>query len=414
MALRATRARLLSLLSEACELEHALACSYLYAAFSIKRDISEGIDWAEQQRNRRWASRIYHVAAQEMLHLGQAWNLLTSIGGTPYYARPNFPLPARYYPLNVALVLRRFDAATIERFIYYETPAHNVVGAQSPRMPPQATWPIDESFPYASVGELYHEIRSIIQSLDEDELFVATPSRQVDQSLIDFFDIVTVTNIDSALAAIDRITLQGEGIGDEREDSHYGVFTAIKSDLAQLYGSDPARPVADNPFVRRRRDQIPAALVSATGTDLRTTEISDPMSVLAMDLFDDAYVSMLQALAYAFSSADVHTPALPLMAQSSLELMTTVLKPLGEAICLLPSGTPGVNAGPTFAMSRHSHLPNDPAVAAVVYGERLAELAAHAQTLDEASAAAPWLARDQMRGAGSNLRRLSQWFVSGP
>lgn len=116
MTQRATRARLLSLLSEACELEHALACSYLYAAFSLKRDIAEGIDWRAQQRNRLWASRVYHVAAQEMLHLGQAWNLLTAVGGTPYYARANFPLAARHYPLNVALLLRPFDLATIARF----------------------------------------------------------------------------------------------------------------------------------------------------------------------------------------------------------------------------------------------------------------------------------------------------------
>ena len=37
-----TRSDLLSLLSEAAELEHGIACSYLYAGFSLKRDISEG------------------------------------------------------------------------------------------------------------------------------------------------------------------------------------------------------------------------------------------------------------------------------------------------------------------------------------------------------------------------------------
>lgn len=175
----ATRARLLSLLSEACELEHALACSYLYGAFSIKRDIAEGIGWAEQQRNRLWASRVYHVAAQEMLHFAQAWNLLSAIGGSPYYARPNFPLPARYYPLNVALVLRRLDLATIERFVYYETPVHNVEGGDRAPMPPASAWPIDESFPYQSVGQLYHEIRSIIGELG-DGLFKPTqPGRSV-------------------------------------------------------------------------------------------------------------------------------------------------------------------------------------------------------------------------------------------
>ncbi len=44
-----TRSKLLSLLSEACELEHGLACSYLFSAFSLKQELSEGLTW-EQQR----------------------------------------------------------------------------------------------------------------------------------------------------------------------------------------------------------------------------------------------------------------------------------------------------------------------------------------------------------------------------
>jgi len=38
----ATRTDLLKLLCEAAELEHGIACSYLYSAFSLKRDIAEG------------------------------------------------------------------------------------------------------------------------------------------------------------------------------------------------------------------------------------------------------------------------------------------------------------------------------------------------------------------------------------
>ena len=38
-----SRSELLKLLSEACELEHGLACSYLYAAFSLKQDLGEAV-----------------------------------------------------------------------------------------------------------------------------------------------------------------------------------------------------------------------------------------------------------------------------------------------------------------------------------------------------------------------------------
>ncbi|MEX2170832.1 MAG: ferritin-like domain-containing protein [Pirellulales bacterium] len=100
------RAELLSLLSEACELEHGLTCSYLYTAFTLKQDLREGgLTWEQLQLVRKWAAQIYFVASEEMLHLGQAWNLLAAIGGTPYYLRPNFPQDARYYPIEADLVL---------------------------------------------------------------------------------------------------------------------------------------------------------------------------------------------------------------------------------------------------------------------------------------------------------------------
>ena len=104
-----SRGDLLKLLCEAAELEHGIACSYLYAGFSLKRDLSEGgMTWEEQQKVRRWAAQIYFVASQEMLHLALVWNLTTAIGGTPYYLRPNFPQDSKYYPLNARLALEPF------------------------------------------------------------------------------------------------------------------------------------------------------------------------------------------------------------------------------------------------------------------------------------------------------------------
>ena len=55
------RSDLLTLLSEACEIEHGLACSYLYSAFSIKQNIDEGITPEEQQAIRKWASQLFFI-----------------------------------------------------------------------------------------------------------------------------------------------------------------------------------------------------------------------------------------------------------------------------------------------------------------------------------------------------------------
>lgn len=398
----------MSLLSEACELEHALGCSYLYAAFSIKREISEGISWREQQTYRRWQSQLYHVAAQEMLHLGQAWNLLSAVGGTPHYYKPSYPQPARHYPLNVALLLRRFDEDTLERFVYYESPAPADANP-GPELA-RGLWPTDEGFEYASVGELYAECRRLVAALGEDA-FIGPQECQVGPDLIDFPDIVAVDGPASAVRAIDRIVEQGEGLPRDRNDSHYAVFRAIRDEIHNE-GVAPARPVADNPVVPDRLDDVsvethPAVRASNVGT----TPIADPLSVQAVDLFDDIYLVMLQALHYVFASDNGHPAVRKDLAQTALELMTTVLKPLGEAICLLPSGTDGINAGPTFAITRHVPLALADEVARVALGERLTVLSRHADVLipvlqdspdhDNATAMA------QARGAAANLRRIA-------
>jgi hypothetical protein len=400
----ATRARLLSLLSEACELEHALSCSYLYAAFSIKKDLEEGLSWEQQQLCRRWASQIFHVAAEEMLHLAQAWNLLTAVGGSPYYARPNFPQPAKHFPLPVALLLRRFDAATVERFTYYENPVHEHAELPRAEVPPGAGWPIDESFSFASVGQLYGECRRILETLDERNLFLGELDRQVGRDLVDFPNLVEVTGRSSAVRAIEMITEQGEGTPRGRQDSHYDVFVQLLEQVRALPSTfDPARPVVDNPYVRSRRDQVvPHVVPSFASAGITATALTDRMAILSVDLFDDAYVSMLQSLAYVFSNATKEAHELKRFASAALDIMMTVIRPLGEAITRMPSGAPGTTAGPTFAMTRHAQLPSPPEAARRVFGERLQQLAGHASELRSIASDLPGLAA-QLRGVETNL-----------
>ena len=403
----ATRARLLSLLSEACELEHALSCSYLYAAFSIRKELGEGISWQEQQLYRRWASQVFHVAAEEMLHLAQAWNLLTAVGGAPYYARPNFPTPAKHFPLPVSLLLRPFDAATVERFTYYENPAHESPHAERGNLPANAGWPIDESFPFTSVGELYGECRAIIDLLPEGELFVGSLDDQVGRDLVDFPNLVPVKDRSSASAAIVMITEQGEGTPGDREDSHFDVFRDMLEKVRAHPGT-AARPVAENPYVKARRDQIAPhtpALFDKHG--IRMTPITDQTAILAVDLFDDVYVSMLQTLAYVFSNASRDREHLKTFASTALNLMMTVIRPLGEAITLMPSGARNVNAGPTFAMTRHAQLPGPAPIARRVLYERLIQLAQHAGALVAAAGQVDPLARAHVRSVEVNMQQIA-------
>jgi hypothetical protein len=111
-----TREELIYLLSRASELEHGLACIYLFAAYSLKNDVSEGGLTEEQVAMvRRWRRHLAGVAIEEMFHLAQVSNLLTAIGGAPHFKRTNFPMPASAYPFGVCLTrldMRAVNAGT--------------------------------------------------------------------------------------------------------------------------------------------------------------------------------------------------------------------------------------------------------------------------------------------------------------
>lgn len=67
-----SREQLLHLLAEAAEIEHTLMCSYLYAAFSLKRADEPGVSEALGETLERWHRTIMDVAIEEMGHLASS------------------------------------------------------------------------------------------------------------------------------------------------------------------------------------------------------------------------------------------------------------------------------------------------------------------------------------------------------
>ena len=126
-----TREELFFLLERAAELEHGLACVYLFAAYSLKNDASEGgLSEAEARMVRDWKRRLAQVAVEEMLHLAQVANMLTAIGASGRFERSNFPLPPSAFPFGLQLTLEPFSRETIERFVCYEMPSAGVLSAE--------------------------------------------------------------------------------------------------------------------------------------------------------------------------------------------------------------------------------------------------------------------------------------------
>src|SRR5579859_1899494 len=213
------REQLAYLLTEAAEIEHGLMACYLYAAYSLKRGEVDGLTSDEAAAVGRWRDAIVDVAIDEMLHLSLASNLLAAIGSTPHFQRPNFPVAPGYHPAVVVVALAPFDRATLDHFVYLERPegtdAPDGAGFEAPvryeralrgdRLVPSAQ-------DYATVGHLYRGIRAGFQhladKLGERALFVGDPAAQVGTDIAPLDGLVVVTDLASALRAIDTIVEQ--------------------------------------------------------------------------------------------------------------------------------------------------------------------------------------------------------------
>ncbi|MBJ6146286.1 ferritin-like domain-containing protein [Hymenobacter sp. BT559] len=384
-----SRSDLLTLLNEACELEHGLACSYLYAAFSLKQQLEEGgLTWEQLHVVRRWAAQLYLVASQEMFHLAQVWNLQVAIGGTPYYMRPNFPVVSKYYPLGLGIALEPFSRQSIKRFIAYEMP-------RGMERKGQLGFVNEDSLDYRTVGELYDLIHAGFTALDGPDLFIGKPALQATPALIDFPEIVPVTKLADAHEAISRIVEQGEGGAIDHVDSHYGIFKSILEEYEQLTKSaepqfQPVRPAVTNPALAPRPGYYHAN--QAFITNDFTAEVAD--------LFDDLYVLMMRVLQFTFT---IDEPRRRDLARYAIGMMPMVVKPLGDALMLLPAGRlfPGRSAGPAFTLGRHVPLPADFGLAIRLIKERSATLKDRLSSLAESSTAL-----DQLQSAARNFTHL--------
>ena len=418
---RTSRSDLLSLLSQACEFEHGLACAYLYTSFSLKQEISEGMDWRQQQLARRWANDIFVVAAEEMLHLAQVWNLIAAIGGNPYYWRPNFPVASNYYPTGLPITLDRFSLEAIDKFIVFETPddqqRQRVCQEHGIKVPSGTP-------PYGSVAELYTVIEETIKAIPNDQLFIGDPARQVDHELVDFPELIKIVDQESAIAAVHLIKEQGEGAlpsevneddpleqWDIDPDGHHGVFIRMREEYAKELADaekngtefDIVRNVLTNPVAKKRLDYGVPVVTEPTDTDQDVGRlIQDPYAAEVAVLFDKTYLLMLRLLQYIFRNSTDDSETLRCFAKTAIGIMITLIKPLGESLMLLSAGEvwQGKTAGPAFGLSRHVTLPEEQHVANVIVQERLTELEQVAERLS-ADARAPV----QLKKSVANLKR---------
>lgn len=399
-----TRAELVAALRVAAELEHGLMAQYLFAVYSLKRYTYEGLDAAQLGRVQRWSSSIALIARQEMEHLGLALNLLSAVGGTPSFTRPNMPQRPNYYgQAGIKLTLTRGDLETIKRFQHFEAPdnltaklkkgewinqreAKKWCGAkQEVRGREQLTALLEAKqhaaaplkgapvldFGWDSVQDLYETIRSGFETLSttlgEKNLFVGKPTLQVFGgpqspqygSMNDLtqygLDLISVNNLASAKQAITMILEQGEGIAVNASYlrwTHFCLFTGIREEMEEYgLGDLAARAVVPNPMTMLHPD---------VGPQDEVTLLTNGSTIEVAKLFNGSYELMLLLLLYLYSdNVKSQDDVNGLMDAAFFPLMTMFVRPLAELLTEMPAfegprqkTKDGLrNAGPGFELN---------------------------------------------------------------
>lgn len=365
------REQLIHVLTEAAEIEHNLLCSYLYAAFSVKRGVEEGLTSTEAGAVSRWRKSVMSVALEEMAHLALVNNLLVFVGGSPHFNRPNLPVPPGYHPAGFTVRLTPFDADTLEHFLYVERPAGapladgaKFVGPSATREPPP-TRITPSAEDYGTIGELYElierELKALFRHRGEAAIAPRNGERQLGPDIVKLPGLTALAGLDDALRALQVIVEQGEGARHESSTSHFARFSAIKEEWHKLRVANPefrpAHPAAHDPVMR----------VPPEGE--KRIWITAPPARARLDLANGIYAALIAALYQLYEPAGEATRKA--LAGCALALMS-VLTVLGEALARMPASPehPGVNAGLTFTSPRNVGPRLDPGLIA----ERLLEL----------------------------------------
>ncbi len=398
------------MLCEAAELEHAIVCQYLFAAFSLKRSTAEDVDERQLRAIERWRRVLYDVAGQEMLHLAQVNNLLAAVGAAPRVARPNLPTTGRHFPPGVQFALVPFSERALRHFLYLERPegislpdaeGFDPLEEAEPLMGEEDIVPRPQDF--ATVGHLYRSIEEGIKHLcakhSEGWLFIGPPRAQATPEAFRWKDLVPVVDLASAERAIETIVEQGEGPRGHWRDAHYGRFLEILGEYLTLRREDPAfepaRPVM-------------AACVRQPVDGPKAPLVSDAVTARVLDAFNVTYEVVLYTLARYFGHGSETDEQLQKLADIAVGLMVDVLKPLGEFATTMPVGAeyPGKNAGPSFELFYGSGylLPHREAAWKLLH-ERLTDLAHFVETVNDD-------ALEAVRALSPVIRRYADVFGS--
>ena len=395
------RKELVAALRHAAELEVAAMLQYIYAAYSIPNYVTG----QEYVRRGLWTPEQLHLACgdnqevlnygmrgvlveishEEMIHFLMVNNILMAMGEPFYAAAPNFSEMNQRFPVDVDFALEPFNAMTIQRFMRFEWPDFleedlaNDAGQKDPTA--------NRLHCYSSLSELYRQIREGIKNIPdlfivkkgcvggEHHLFLRADFNKVHPDYQ-----LQVDDIDSALFAIDLIVEQGEGCDPESskfEQSHFQQFRRLAEALAQQHITDTptARSAPWNPGYPALRN--PTLHCQDANTNVVT--ISETRTV--MKIFNECYFLMMQLIVQHFGLMPTASLRRSKLMNASIDVMTGMMRPLGELLMTMPSGKRCKTAGPSFEIEKPIYI-STPEVAYQAIARRFKHLGQQARECD--------------------------------
>ncbi|RDI31721.1 ferritin-like domain-containing protein [Lentzea flaviverrucosa] len=378
-----TKDQLLHALYQAAAIELATMVQYLYAAYSVPthgagRKLVQRGEWTEEQLltacgegTETWSNGIrgslMSVAREEMMHFLAINNILMAMGRPFHLPELDFGTFNSTTCVPLEFSLEALNLASVQRFVALEQP-HDLIeeieGNDSTVLRADG-----EPYQYGSLSELYAAIREGVQAVPG--VFLVKKGRgggahhlfmreSVNAAHPDYQ--LEVDDVASAVFAIDFVTEHGEG-GQipstlPEEESHFDTFLRISEMLIAERAKgpndrripwNPAYPVMRNPTLKPGN----AAMDHVTHEPAR----------IAMKAFNRSYFMAMQLMVQHFGYSPDKSLRRSRLMNFSLDIMTGVLRPLGELIVTLPSGRPGRTAGPSFELDSRPEYISRPDVA---------------------------------------------------
>lgn len=356
----APRERAVYLLHVGAEVEHALMAQYLYAGYSLGGPHLTDPD--HQRLAQQWRATVLEIAREEMGHWATVNNLLTLIGGPLAFERQDYPSPTDLYPFPFEL--EPLTKKSLGKYVLCEMPNEKIISdlglqAEMDQIRKLVDADVDKVAVHR-VGLIYDAVAALFTSPSQPKDPKPAPPSFVSSSDIQsqsirfqvtpaewglgYKDILIETANDraSALAAIQAISVQGEGstIG-EFDQSHFGKFLNIYRQFPDEGEWQPAKSAATNPTT----DQ------SAP----RDSRITNSIALDWAQLFNLRYRMLLMYLTHAFRieaplKASGRTPRGLLLSWAFGEMYN--LRSITEILMTLPlhEADEDVLAGPPYEM----------------------------------------------------------------